>query len=342
LIFGTQVKDFSSYHYCIYTLFRIILGDFDFQAIEQANRVMGPIYFITYVFFVFFVLINMFLAIINDTYAEVKEDLSQKEEEYELGDYFMKGYDKMISKLSFKKEKLADIKDALNAADADGDAEVDFDEWRAELKARGHADTEIEAVFAKYDVDGDRKLNKSEIKQMNLDMENQLAEIEEEMQEVDNIAKDKMQSRGSSRKTDKTDDGSEKDGSGSEDGSEEDEEEDGEVEYEEFAVLNKRVDRLEHSIGNIVSKIDSVLLKLEAMDKAKIKRRETMNRLLDNISEHTEQRQGDNRRAQMEKLVRDELEKWDADKDAKQGEAITVESKPKDSTIAVAQDQSFP
>ena len=59
---------------------------------------MGPIYFITYVFFVFFVLINMFLAIINDTYAEVKEDLANKEEEYELGDYFMKGYDKMISK----------------------------------------------------------------------------------------------------------------------------------------------------------------------------------------------------------------------------------------------------
>lgn len=40
LIFGTQVKDFSSYHYCIYTLFRIILGDFDFQAIEQVKGIV--------------------------------------------------------------------------------------------------------------------------------------------------------------------------------------------------------------------------------------------------------------------------------------------------------------
>ena len=45
------------------------------------------------------------------------------------------------------------------------------------------------------------------------------------------------------------------------------------------------MDRVEHSIGSIVSKIDAVLLKLEAMDKAKIKRRETMTKLLDSIVE---------------------------------------------------------
>lgn len=42
---------------------------------------------------------------------------------------------------------------------------------------------------------------------------------------------------------------------------------------------------MEHSIGSIVSKIDAVLLKLEAMDKAKIKRREAMTKLLDSITE---------------------------------------------------------
>lgn len=58
-------------------------------------------------------------------------------------------------------------------------------------------------------------------------------------------------------------------------------------------------------------------MKLEAMDRAKVKRRETMNRLLDSISEQTEKRHGDNRRTQMEKLVRDELEKWDTEMDMK-------------------------
>lgn len=45
------------------------------------------------------------------------------------------------------------------------------------------------------------------------------------------------------------------------------------------------MDRMDHSIGSIVSKIDAVLVKLEAMEKAKLKRRETMAKLLDSITE---------------------------------------------------------
>lgn len=58
----------------------------------------------------------------------------------------------------------------------------------------------------------------------------------------------------------------------------------GGVSIEEFSVLSRRVDRMEHSIGSIVSKIDAVLIKLEAMEKAKVKRREAMGRLLDSIT----------------------------------------------------------
>jgi len=73
-----------------FTLFRLILGDFDFQALQQANRVLGPAYFILYVFFVFFILLNMFLAIINDTYADVKSDTDAAQNEFEMGDFFRK------------------------------------------------------------------------------------------------------------------------------------------------------------------------------------------------------------------------------------------------------------
>ena len=58
-----------------------------------------------------------------------------------------------------------------------------------------------------------------------------------------------------------------------------------EVPSEEFTLLQRRVDRMEISIGGIVSKIDAVLVKLEAMEKAKAKRRETIGKLLDNITE---------------------------------------------------------
>lgn len=74
LLFGTQAKDFSTFPDSIFTLFRVILGDFNYSELQEANSVLGPLYFILYVFFIFFILINMFLAIINDTYSGVKAD----------------------------------------------------------------------------------------------------------------------------------------------------------------------------------------------------------------------------------------------------------------------------
>lgn len=47
----------------------------------------------------------------------------------------------------------------------------------------------------------------------------------------------------------------------------------------------RRVDRMEHSIGSIVSKIDAVIVKLEAMERAKVKRRDVLGRLLDGVME---------------------------------------------------------
>lgn len=42
---------------------------------------------------------------------------------------------------------------------------------------------------------------------------------------------------------------------------------------------------MEHSIGSIVSKIDAVIVKLEIMERAKLKRREVLGRLLDGVVE---------------------------------------------------------
>ena len=71
-----------------FTLFRIILGDFNFHALQEANSILGPAYFILYVFFVFFILLNMFLAIINDTYSEVKAELAGQPNDIDVAGFF--------------------------------------------------------------------------------------------------------------------------------------------------------------------------------------------------------------------------------------------------------------
>lgn len=278
LIFGSQVKDFSQFEKCIYTLFRIILGDFNFHQLEDAHRILGPIFFITYVFFVFFVLLNMFLAIINDTYSEVKADLSTQESEFDLGAFLKKGYTNMLTKMNLKKDRLKDIQDALGA-DGNGDGVVDWEEWRKDLKMRGVPDSEIEAVFAKYDSDGDMMLNAEEQQKLKEDLLKQAEQINKDIEDV----KDR-QEHGETL------------GLGLAPGPE------GEVSpmsndllleklnkmfvtSDEFSVLGKRVERMEAAVANVVRKIDSIVTKIDQLDKHKARQDSARDKLFGEIGE---------------------------------------------------------
>merc|ERR1712136_512706 len=183
---------------------------------------------------------------------------------------------------------------AVQSADMDGDGDIDFAEWRKELKARGYSDLEIETVFAKYDQDGDKVLNSEERRKMIMDLEGQKAEIDAEISLRPRSARSKM-----SFEDDESDDEGEKSAISG-------------VSMDEFQVLVRRVDRMEHSIGSIVSKIDAVIVKLEAMERAKVKRRENMGKVLDTITDEQEGNQEAGKQA-MERLVREELERWDSD-----------------------------
>ncbi|MBN3309464.1 PKD2 protein, partial [Amia calva] len=308
LVFGTQVNDFSTFQACIFTQFRIILGDFDFAEIEEANRILGPVYFTTFVFFIFFILLNMFLAIINDTYAEVKADMAQQKSEMELTDLIKKGYNKAMVKLRLKKTAVDDISESLRQAGG----KLNFEELRQDLKGKGHTDAEIEAIFAKYDQDGDQELTEHEHQQMRDDLEKEREDLELDRSSLPRPTSSRSFPR--SLDDDEEDDDEDSGHSSRRRGSSS-----GGVSYEEFQVLVRRVDRMEHSIGSIVSKIDAVIVKLEAMERAKLKRRDVLGRLLDGVTEDERLgRDSDVHREQMERLVREELERWESDDGASQ------------------------
>nr|XP_040042074.1 polycystin-2 [Gasterosteus aculeatus aculeatus] len=303
LVFGTQVNDFSTFQASIFTQFRIILGDFEFSEIMEANPVLGPIYYTTFAFFIFFILMNMFLAIINDTYSEVKADMSQQRSEMEMTDLLKKGCNKALMKLRLKKTAVDDISDSLRQAGG----KLNFNELRQDLKGKGHTDAEIQAIFAKYDHDGDQELTENDHQQMRDD-------LEKEREDLD-LERNSLTRPSSGRSFTRT-----------QDDSEEDDDEDsghssrrrgsssGGVSYEEFQVLVRRVDRMEHSIGSIVSKIDAVIVKLETMERAVLKRRDVLGRLLDGVMEDERLgRDADAHSELLERLVREELERCESD-----------------------------
>lgn len=67
-----------------------------------------------------------------------------------------------------------------------------------------------------------------------------------------------------------------------------------------FNRLLKRVDQSEENVIEVVTKIENILTKLEGMDKSKIKRRETMSRLIDSIISFMDNPNGGSRRFRSE------------------------------------------
>ncbi|XP_026794476.3 polycystic kidney disease 2-like 1 protein [Pangasianodon hypophthalmus] len=238
LLFGTQVESFSTFQKCIFTQFRIILGDFDYDGIDRANRILGPIYFFTYVFFVFFVLLNMFLAIINDTYSEVKEELASHDDDLHITDIFKQ----TVMKLKFKKDRISDVQKAL-----DGSKDLEFRDFRETLKEMGHDDNDISEAFSKYDKDGNQILDREEQEKMKRELEEKRNALNAELRNLThgNKAEDNEETNSSS------------------------------VNQQEFQMLVKQVAELEGALAITISKIDMVMEKLGLQDTAKANKKQS-------------------------------------------------------------------
>ncbi|CAF3951966.1 unnamed protein product [Rotaria sp. Silwood2] len=257
LTFGIQIEGFRAFHYSVYTLFLVILGTFDFPALQQAHRVLGPLFFLTYVFFVFFVLLNMFLAIINDTYMEVKAELQNKKSSFEISDFVKQSYAKMRERLTAKHDRIADIRKALSVADINCDKRLEFEEWRNEMKSRGYAEEEIETMFAKYDANGDRVLDEDEQQALTNDLLKQNDAIIREMNELNMTTQNnKMMRNDVPHESQDNDVPSER-------------LESQEVSVQEYNDLAKRLDSMESSVGFVFTKIDNMISRLEIYEKPK-------------------------------------------------------------------------
>eukprot|EP00736_Rhodelphis_marinus_P006127 Rmarinus@m.17856 len=74
--FGVDVEDFRSVGNSVVALFRgLTEGQLQFESLYHSNRVLGPIYYFLFFILAFFVLINIFIAIINRSYERVQASL---------------------------------------------------------------------------------------------------------------------------------------------------------------------------------------------------------------------------------------------------------------------------
>ena len=88
MAFGMDVEAFSSYSNSFSQLFLIILGEFDFDAMKDANPDMAPLLFFSFVIFVFFILVNMFIAILGEAQAAAREAQAEAKEQGTFGNEY--------------------------------------------------------------------------------------------------------------------------------------------------------------------------------------------------------------------------------------------------------------
>ncbi|KAK2162601.1 hypothetical protein LSH36_95g02005 [Paralvinella palmiformis] len=101
LLFSEQQERFSTLTGVMESLFAMLIGKFDIGDTVALYRILGPIIFTLYAVLMYFITMNMFLAIIGDAYAKVVKNSSYLGDEYKVMDFIIQ---KIINYLGIKKE----------------------------------------------------------------------------------------------------------------------------------------------------------------------------------------------------------------------------------------------
>jgi len=73
MYFGSQLSSYRTILVSSYTLFRAMLGDFNFVEMYDVDAYIGPLFFVCFVGIAFLVVLNIIIAIIADAYMEANE-----------------------------------------------------------------------------------------------------------------------------------------------------------------------------------------------------------------------------------------------------------------------------
>ncbi len=91
LLFGHSVYMYSSMITTMETLFAMMLGSFEFEPLRQTNEILGPIFFLSYIVTMFFILSNMFITLISDAFADVNSTPADEtgDDDTQLADFMI-------------------------------------------------------------------------------------------------------------------------------------------------------------------------------------------------------------------------------------------------------------
>eukprot|EP00947_MAST-08B_sp_MAST-8B-sp1_P001841 g1841.t1 len=77
MCFGTHLKNYRNVQQTVYSLITSLMGDFDFESMNEVQPTLGPAMFLIFVVCCVFMVFNILIAIISDAYAHAKDTLER-------------------------------------------------------------------------------------------------------------------------------------------------------------------------------------------------------------------------------------------------------------------------
>ena len=87
IVFGRELYDYQNYFQSTAAIIGLLLGKFSYHEFTSAHRVLGPIFFFAFNIMVNWIVMNMFLAILNEIINEVHSSESLQTNDYEMVDF---------------------------------------------------------------------------------------------------------------------------------------------------------------------------------------------------------------------------------------------------------------
>jgi len=162
LAFSVNVDDFRTFNMALLTLFKSIVGDLDYDKLADANSSYGPFYYIIYYVTVLLVLLNVFLAILNDAYTAVREEDQNSVQSAHANSG---GLTSVFNAIRGKPTQTKHMVSALDATLEDDDY-CDLDEMKEVMRKHGVAKPDEVAMqmMKEFDTNGDGRLDAEEMK----------------------------------------------------------------------------------------------------------------------------------------------------------------------------------
>ena len=105
LFFQTNLEEYATFLRTIETLFSLILGKFQFDNIVSAKSFYGRLFFISFVFLTTYILMNMFVTILIDSFIVVNEKMQRQQNKYELIDFIKQRFFSFIPTFENRKKR---------------------------------------------------------------------------------------------------------------------------------------------------------------------------------------------------------------------------------------------